>query len=235
VRFTYHGASAPTLEDITLDCPSGTVTALVGRSGSGKSTLSSLVPRLHDPDTGSILLDGHDLRNYTLASLRQQMAWVGQSVVLFDDTVAHNIAYGELNGASESAIIDAARAANALSFIERLPQGIHSRIGKDGEMLSGGERQRIAIARAILKNAPILILDEATSALDTESEKLIQEALIRLMRNRTTLVIAHRLSTIQHADQIVLVDRGRILEQGSHEGLLAMHGQYAMLYRMQFA
>ncbi len=235
VRFTYHGAPSSALEDITLDCRPGTVTALVGRSGSGKSTLSSLVPRFHDPDAGSISLDGHDLRDYKLASLRQQMAWVGQSVVLFDGTVAHNIAYGELSGASESAIIDAARAANALPFIERLPQGLHTPIGKDGEMLSGGERQRIAIARAILKNAPILILDEATSALDTESEKLIQEALIRLMQNRTTLVIAHRLSTIQHADQIALVDRGRIVEQGTHQDLLAAQGQYAMLYRMQFA
>jgi len=235
VRFTYHGASSPALEDITLDCRPGTVTALVGRSGSGKSTLSSLVPRFHDPDAGSISLDGHDLRHYKLASLRQQMAWVGQSVVLFDGTVAHNIAYGELSGASESAIIEAARAANALPFIDRLPQGLHTPIGKSGEMLSGGERQRIAIARAILKNAPILILDEATSALDTESEKLIQEALVRLIQNRTTLVIAHRLSTIQHADHIALVDRGRILEQGTHEALLAAQGQYAMLYRMQFA
>lgn len=235
VRFTYPGALSPAMEDITLHCRPGTVTALVGRSGSGKSTLSSLVPRFHDPDAGCISLDGHDLRDYTLASLRQQMAWVGQSVVLFDDTVARNIAYGELSGASESAIIEAARAANALSFIERLPQGLHSHIGKDGGQLSGGERQRIAIARAILKNAPILILDEATSALDTESEMLIQDALIRLMRNRTTLVIAHRLSTIQHADQIVLLDRGRIVERGTHEALLAAQGQYAMLYRLQFA
>ena len=234
VRFAYAGATLPALEDITLDCRPGTVTALVGRSGSGKSTLSSLVPRFHDPQSGSILLDGHDLRDYTLASLRQQMAWVGQSVVLFDDTVARNIAYGELSGASEAAIVEAARAANALSFIERLPQGLHSHIGKDGELLSGGQRQRIAIARAILKNAPILILDEATSALDTESEKLVQEALERLMRNRTTLVIAHRLSTIQHADRIVLIDHGRILEQGTHEELLAAQGQYAMLHRAQF-
>lgn len=235
VKFTYHGTSSPALEDITFECRPGTVTALVGRSGSGKSTLSSLVPRFHDPGAGSIALDRHDLRDYTLASLRRQMAWVGQSVALFDDTVVRNIAYGELSGASESSIIEAARAANALPFIERLPQGLHSHIGKDGEMLSGGERQRIAIARAILKDAPILILDEATSALDTESEKLIQEALVRLMRNRTTLVIAHRLSTIQHADQIILIDHGRILERGTHESLLAARGQYARLYQMQFA
>ncbi|GAB2583076.1 lipid A ABC transporter ATP-binding protein/permease MsbA [Dyella jejuensis] len=235
VQFTYPNVPMAALSDITLHCKPGTMTALVGRSGSGKSTLSSLLPRFHDPSKGSITLDGIELRDYTLASLRQQMAWVGQSVVLFDDTVAANIAYGELSGASEAAIRDAADAANALAFIERLPHGLHTRIGQDGELLSGGQRQRIAIARAILKDAPILIMDEATSALDVESERLIQDALLRLMRNRTTLVIAHRLSTIQHADHIVMLDQGRIIEHGTHTELLDAGGAYAMLYRLQFS
>lgn len=235
VQFTYPGAPTPALRDITLQCRPGTVTALVGRSGSGKSTLSSLVPRFHDPSGGSIRLDGTDLRDYRLASLRQNISWVGQSIVLFDDTVAANIAYGELSGASEQDIRKAAEAANAWGFIEQLPQGLHTPIGRDGELLSGGQRQRIAIARAVLKDAPLLILDEATSALDTESEQLIQDALQRLMHRRTTLVIAHRLSTIQHADQIVMIDRGRIIERGTHASLLAAEGAYAHLYRLQFS
>jgi subfamily B ATP-binding cassette protein MsbA len=219
---------------VDLHCRPGTVTALVGRSGSGKSSLVGLLPRFYEPSAGSIELDGFDYTSYTLASLRRQIAWVGQSVVLFDGTVAENIAYGELAGASEKDIVAAAEAANAMEFIQRLPKGIHSHIGQAGNMLSGGQRQRIAIARAILKNAPILVLDEATSALDTESERLIQQALQRLMRDRTTLVIAHRLSTIEHADQIAVMDQGRIVERGTHAELIALGGHYAALHRMQF-
>jgi len=222
------------LRGVDLRCAPGTVTALVGRSGSGKSSLVSLLPRFNEPTSGRILLDGEDYKSYTLASLRHQIAWVGQNVVLFDGTVAENIAYGELAGASEQDIMAAAEAAHAMEFIAKLPDGIHSQIGEGGNRLSGGQRQRIAIARAILKNAPILVLDEATSALDTESERLIQQALQHLMRDRTTLVIAHRLSTIEHADQIAVMDQGRIVEQGSHDELLVLDGQYAALHRMQF-
>ena len=233
--FSYPGAETPALRDIVMNCRPGTVTALVGRSGSGKSTLSSLIPRFLDPQKGAIFLDGHDLRDYTLRCLRRQMAWVGQSIPLFDGTVAQNIAYGELADASEIAIIEAARAANAWPFIEHMAQGLHSPIGPDGCLLSGGQRQRIAIARAILKNAPLLVLDEATSSLDMESEHLIQEALARLMRHRTTIVIAHRLSTIQHADQIIVIDSGHIIEHGTHASLLQAQGQYARLHQLQFA
>jgi subfamily B ATP-binding cassette protein MsbA len=235
VRLVYPRSDTEALRGIDLHCPSGSVTALVGRSGSGKSSLVSLLPRFYEPSAGRIVLDGEDYQDYTLASLRRQIAWVGQSVVLFDGTVAENIAYGELADASEEAIVAAAEAANAMEFIARLPQGIHSPIGEGGGMLSGGQRQRIAIARAILKNAPILVLDEATSALDTESERLIQQALHKLMENRTTLVIAHRLSTIEHADQIAVMDQGRIVERGTHAELLALGGHYAALHRMQFS
>lgn len=234
VRLTYPRNGFEALRGVDLYCAPGTVTALVGRSGSGKSSLVSLLPRFYEPSAGRIVLDGEDYRDYTLASLRRQIAWVGQSVVLFDDTVANNIAYGELAGASEADIIAAAEAANAMEFIARMPQGIHTPIGQSGNMLSGGQRQRIAIARAILKNAPILVLDEATSALDTESERMIQQALQRLMRDRTTLVIAHRLSTIERAEQIVVMDQGRVVERGTHAELLALAGHYAALHRMQF-
>ena len=234
VAHKYPQASEPALRGIDLHCMPGTVTALVGRSGSGKSTLVSLLPRFYEPDGGHIELDGHELRDYSLASLRRQIAWVGQSVVLFDDTIARNIAYGELEGASEAEIVAAAEAANAMEFISRLPDGLNSKVGEHGSQLSGGQRQRIAIARAILKNAPILVLDEATSALDTESERLIQQALQRLMKDRTTLVIAHRLSTIEHADQIAVMDQGRIVERGTHVELIARAGHYAALHRMQF-
>ncbi len=234
VEMRYHGATRPALRGIDLHCKPGKVTALVGRSGSGKSTLVSLLPRFYELDGGVIELDGHRLDAYRLAALRRQVSWVGQRVVLFDDTVANNIAYGELAGASEEAIIAAAEAANAMEFIRDLPEGLHTKIGQRGNSLSGGQRQRIAIARAVLKDAPILILDEATSALDTESERLIQQALNRLMRNRTTLVIAHRLSTVEHADNIAVLDQGRVIEQGTHLQLLEQGGTYAALYRMQF-
>ncbi len=234
IRLQYPRSETEALRGVDLHCAPGTVTALVGRSGSGKSTLVSLLPRFQEPSDGRIVLDGQDYRDYTLASLRRQIGWVGQSVVLFDGTIAQNIAYGELAGASDAEIVAAAEAANAMEFIERMPQGIHSPIGQGGGMLSGGQRQRLAIARAILKNAPILVLDEATSALDTESERLIQQALQHLMRDRTTLVIAHRLSTIERADQIAVMDQGRIIERGTHAELIALGGQYAALHRMQF-
>ncbi|UXI66747.1 lipid A export permease/ATP-binding protein MsbA [Tahibacter amnicola] len=234
VGLRYPGAATDALRGVNLDCPAGSVTAFVGRSGGGKSSLVSLIPRFYEPTSGSILLDGRPLQDWTLESLRRQIALVGQSVVLFNDSIARNIAYGALGDASEAEIVAAAEAANALEFIRRLPDGIHSAVGEGGALLSGGQRQRIAIARAILKNAPILILDEATSALDSESERLIQDALSRLMRERTTLVIAHRLSTIEHADQIVVLDQGRVLETGRHAELLARGGHYAALHRMQF-
>lgn len=235
VQFGYPGSTAPVLSNISFDCAPGTLTAVIGRSGSGKSTLSRLIPRFHDPQAGAILLDGYDLRGYKLACLRRQIAWVGQSIPLLDGTVVENIAYGELSDASETDVVAAARAANALDFITNMPNGLHTRIGPHGSLLSGGQRQRIAIARAILKDAPILVLDEATSALDAESEKLIQDALEGLMHQRTTIVIAHRLSTIRHADQIVLIDDGRIIECGTHEALLVARGHYEKLYRLQLA
>ena len=234
VSLHYPGAVGQALQHIDLHCPAGKVTALVGRSGSGKTTLASLIPRFYEPSTGRILLDGRPLPEWRLDSLRSQIALVSQHVVLFNDSIARNIAYGALGGASEADIVAAAEAANAMEFIRRLPQGLDSMAGEGGALLSGGQRQRIAIARAILKNAPILILDEATSALDTESERLIQDALARLMRERTTIVIAHRLSTIEHADQIVVLDHGRIVETGRHDDLLARDGHYAALHRMQF-
>ena len=234
VELHYPGQLRPALNGIDLVCPASTVTALVGPSGGGKSSLVSLIPRFYEPTAGEILLDGTPLDGYSIENLRNQIAWVGQKVVLFNDTVARNIAYGSLAGASREAIKQAARAANAMEFIERMPQGLDSHVGEGGALLSGGQRQRIAIARALLKNAPILILDEATSALDSESERLIQNALGKLMLNRTVVVIAHRLSTIEHADQIVVLDNGRVIEQGTHAALLARGGKYSMLHRMQF-
>ena len=220
------------LEDISFSARPGTVTAIVGRSGSGKTSLVRLVPRFYEPSGGRITLDGVALDDYRLDDLRRQIALVGQKVMLFDDTIAANIAYGA--DAGHEAIRAAAQAANAWEFIERLPQGLDTPIGENGALLSGGQRQRLAIARAILRDAPILILDEATAALDNESERLVQDALQRLMPERTTLVIAHRLSTIEHADQVLVLDQGRVVEQGSHAQLLAAGGVYAHLHSLQF-
>ncbi len=226
------GDARHALRDISFSARPGTVTAIVGRSGSGKTSLVRLVPRFYEPSSGAITLDGVPLRDYRLADLRRQIALVGQRVMLFDDSVGANIAYG--SEASPEALRAVAEAANAWEFIERLPQGLDTPIGENGSLLSGGQRQRLAIARAMLKDAPILILDEATAALDTESERLVQDALNRLMPDRTTLVIAHRLSTIEHADQVLVLDQGELVEQGTHAELLARGGLYAHLHRMQF-
>jgi subfamily B ATP-binding cassette protein MsbA len=222
------------LNDIELIIEPGQMVALVGRSGSGKSTLASLIPRFYRHEIGQILLDGIDIREFTLRNLRRHIALVTQQTSLFNDSVANNIAYGDLAGAPRKAIEQAAEAAYAKEFIERLPQGYDTPVGENGVLLSGGQRQRLAIARAILKDAPILILDEATSALDTESERHIQKALDRVMQNRTTLIIAHRLSTIEKADAIMVMDQGHIVEYGAHAALLARNGHYARLHAMQF-
>ena len=233
VVFAYDdGQARPILRQVTFSVPAGQMVALVGRSGAGKTTLVNLVPRFYDVTGGAILVDGHDVRDVTLASLRAQVGMVTQETVLFDDTVATNIAYGRPDAPLE-AIEAAARAANAHEFITGLPQGYHTPIGERGQRLSGGQRQRLAIARALLKDSPILVLDEATSSLDTESEQLVQEALMNLMRNRTSFVIAHRLSTIRKADIIFVMDRGRIVETGRHDELLARGGLYARLYELQ--
>lgn len=235
VTFSYGGRDARALDRISFRIPAGRTAALVGRSGSGKSTVASLLPRFYDLDEGEILLDGKNIRRYRLADLRRQIAFVSQDVVLFDDTIASNIAYGGLAGCSREDVERAAEAAYVAEFAAALPDGLDTEVGERGVLLSGGQRQRIAIARALLKNAPVLILDEATSALDTESERRVQSALNRLMEGRTTLVIAHRLSTIERADAIVVMDDGRVVEIGTHAELLERGGHYAMLYRMQFA
>nr|WP_047582738.1 ABC transporter ATP-binding protein [Methylobacterium sp. ZNC0032] len=232
LRFRYR-EDQRALEGIDLVAQGGRTMALVGRSGSGKSTLLALVPRLYDPSEGRIEIDGQDLRNVTLRSLRRQVGVVSQDVVLFDDSVRANIAFGRPEALDEE-IVAAAKAAAAHEFIMAMPGGYDAPVGERGHRLSGGERQRIAIARAILKNAPILLLDEATSALDTESERLVQQALASLMKGRTTIVIAHRLSTIREADLIVVMDEGKVVETGSHDELLARDGAYARLHRMQF-
>ncbi len=235
VSFSYPGDDRPVLQNISFKVPAGSVTALVGHSGSGKTTLAGLLPRFYPYSEGHILLDGVELKDYTLDSLRAQIALVSQDVVLFNDSVAGNIAYGALAGASQAAIEKAAQDAHAMEFIERLPQQLDTQVGENGTLLSGGQRQRLAIARALLKDAPVLILDEATSALDNESERAIQEALAEVMKHRTTLVIAHRLSTIENADQVVVLDQGRVVESGTHEQLLAHGKVYAGLYNTQFS
>jgi subfamily B ATP-binding cassette protein MsbA len=225
----------PVLTHLNLAIEPGQTVAFVGKSGSGKSTLANLLPRFYEPTSGTILLDGHPLADYDLGSLRDQIALVTQNVVLFDGTIKENIAYGAMQDVTEAQIIAAAEAAHVMEFVSRMSDGLDTEVGEKGTKLSGGQRQRIAIARAILKNAPVLILDEATSALDTESERHIQAALENVMQGRTTLVIAHRLSTIESADQIVVMEQGEIIEQGTHDELLAMNHTYAGLYKKQFS
>jgi ATP-binding cassette, subfamily B, bacterial MsbA len=235
VGLTYQTRTEPALVDINLHIRPGETIALVGGSGGGKTTLVNLLPRFYAPSSGRILLDGHDIQSLTLESLRANIALVSQETVLFNDSIYANIAYGRMGGAAERDVIAAAQAAHALEFIRETPEGLNTLIGENGLRLSGGQRQRLAIARAVLKNAPLLILDEATSALDSESERQVQAALEALMRERTTIVIAHRLSTIERADRIVVLERGRIVETGGHAELLRRDAVYAKLYRMQYA
>ena len=228
----YPEAERNSLNHINLLVPQGKVTALVGASGCGKTTLANMLPRFLNPDEGKVLIGGVNINEYTLESLRSRMAFVSQNVVLFNGTIAENIAYAQADKFSEEEIINAAKAANAWEFIQKMPQGLHTEVGENGLKLSGGQRQRLAIARALLKNAPILILDEATSALDNESERLVQTALENLMQNRTTLVIAHRLSTIEKADNIVVMHEGNVVEQGTHHELINAGGRYSDLHSL---
>ena len=234
VTHRFAGADSNVLDNISLLVEPGQTVALVGRSGSGKTTLVNTIPRFVVPVEGQVLLDGEDIRDISLRSLRSQLSLVSQDVVMFDGTIAENVGYGALHDASVEEIREALKAADLLEFVDKLPQGVQTPVGENASQLSGGQRQRLAIARALIKNAPVLILDEATSALDNESERQVQASLERLMAGRTTLVIAHRLSTVQNADVIVVLDGGRIVEQGRHEELLARGGMYASLYRMQF-
>jgi subfamily B ATP-binding cassette protein MsbA len=234
VSFAYDTSAEPVIDRLDLACEPGKTVAIVGKSGSGKTTLVNLIPRFYELRDGQILIDGVPNTDYTLDNLRHHIALVSQQVVLFNGSIRDNIAYGELAGASDAAVEEALQRAHALEFIRELPDGLNTMVGDDGLLLSGGQRQRLAIARALLKDAPILILDEATSALDTASERHIQGALDTLMKGRTTFVIAHRLSTIENADLIVVMDKGRIAETGTHQALLARGGIYATLHRMQF-
>ena len=233
VSFRYPNAEKDSLSQINLKIDAGKTVALVGASGSGKTTLSALIARFYDVSSGEILLDGTDIREYALALLRENIALVSQEIFLFNATIRENIAYGGRAGVDDEEIIKALKAANAWEFVSKLPDGIHTAVGENGAKLSGGQRQRLAIARAILKNSPVLILDEATSALDTESERLVQVALIELMKNRTTIVVAHRLSTIENADEIIVMDNGKIVETGTHAELLAKKERYAALHTVQ--
>ena len=235
VGLTYSTRTEPALRGVSFKVRPGETVALVGGSGGGKTTLANLLPRFYSPDSGRVLLDGQDIQTLTLASLRANLALVSQDVVLFNDSIRANIAYGAMGKASEQEIIAAAEAAHAMDFIRETPQGLDTLVGENGMRLSGGQRQRLAIARALLKNAPVLILDEATSALDTGSERIVQDALEVLMRGRTTLVIAHRLSTIERADRILVLERGSIVESGTHAELVARGGAYEKLYRNQAA
>ncbi len=234
ISFTYEGAEKPALEHVSFDIPRGKTVALVGRSGSGKSTIANLFNRFYDVDSGAILLDGHDIRDYELRNLREQFALVSQNVHLFNDTIANNIAYATEDNYQRSDIERAAELAHAMEFVSKMENGLDTMIGENGASLSGGQRQRIAIARALLRDAPVLVLDEATSALDTESERAIQAALDELQKDKTVLVIAHRLSTIEKADEILVVDDGAIVERGTHDELITKDGAYAQLHRIQF-
>lgn len=235
VSFQYNPNSELILKDINLKVKAGQSVAFVGRSGAGKTTLVSLLPRFYNASTGDIVIDGVNTQQLSLAELRKHIALVSQNVTLFNDTIAHNIAYGGLETATEESIIAAAKAAHAYEFIEKLPNKLNTIVGDNGLLLSGGQRQRLAIARAFLKDAPILILDEATSALDTESERYIQDAMSELLKNRTTFIIAHRLSTIENVDLIVVMDQGKIIEQGSHSELISKNGIYTELHKLQFS
>ena len=235
VSFGYGEEDGPVLNDISVSIGAGQTLAIVGHSGSGKSTLVSLLPRFYEVSAGDILLDGVSIRDYRLSNLRDNISLVSQDVVLFNDTIANNLAYGELRAHSREELLRAAEAAYVLDFANELPKGLDTRVGDRGALLSGGQKQRVAIGRALLKDAPVLILDEATSALDSKSERHIQEGLATLMEDRTTLVIAHRLSTVESADCIIVLDAGRIIESGTHAELLAAGGHYAALYRMQFS
>ncbi|MGI9893967.1 lipid A ABC transporter ATP-binding protein/permease MsbA [Vibrio natriegens] len=234
ITFTYEGSEKPALEHVSFDIPRGKTVALVGRSGSGKSTIANLFNRFYDVDSGVIELDGHDIREYELRNLREQFALVSQNVHLFNDTIANNIAYATEDNFQRSDIERAAELAHAMEFVSKMEHGLDTMIGENGASLSGGQRQRIAIARALLRDAPVLILDEATSALDTESERAIQAALDELQKDKTVLVIAHRLSTIEKADEILVVDDGAIVERGNHADLISKDGAYAQLHRIQF-